>query len=101
MWVIVYKMWLKNLKEDKGKKNTIIMTGNMQPHKGANFLQNSLQIQCNKIQNFKGFFFCLSVEFDKLSIKFTWQFQGSRIVKANKLEEQGMRNSFKDFLIEI
>ena len=27
------------------------------------------------------------------------RFQGSRIVKANKLkgEEQGMRNSFKDF----
>ena len=74
------------------------MTGNMQPHKGTNFLQNSLQIQCNQIQIFKGFF-CLFVELDKLIIKFTWEFQGSRIVKANKLEgeEQGMRNSFKDF----
>ena len=46
------------------------MTGNMQPHKGTNFLQNSLQIQCNQIQIFKGFF-CLFVELDKLIIKFT------------------------------
>lgn len=75
------------------------MTGNMQPHKGTNFLQNSLLIQCDQIQNFKGFFCLFICGTWQTDHKIYMRFQGSRIVKANKLEgeEQGLRNSFKDF----
>lgn len=78
----------------------MLMNQNIQYYENGNFAQIELQIQHNLYQIPGGF---LVEKIDKLLLKFTWEYKGPRITKANlkKRNKQELHYPVSKFTINI